>query len=126
MNASLADLIEKQRAGLQLPELGSSLALGQPRQVSLDVIPAGGMTSPVEAGASSVSSGLAAAGAPAAATLIGGLMQAQALQESQQRKSSSQAQAEIGKGLSESISQSSQAQINPLKSLIANYRAAIR
>lgn len=123
MNASLANLIAQQRAGLQLPELGSSLALGQPRQVSLDVMPPGGMNSSVEAGG--VSSGLAAAGAPAAATLISGLMQAQALQESQQRKSSSQAQAEIGKGLSESISQSSQAQINPLKSLIANYRAAI-
>ena len=120
---TLADLMKEQQ-GLQLPELGASTKFGEPRQISLGVetdvtAPSASSMTP-EAGQA-----LGAAIPQGLATLASGVMQARRIGEKQRRQSASEAAAETGKGRSEAISQTSQGQINPLKALIANYRAAI-
>lgn len=120
---TLADLMKEQQ-GLQLPELGSSIKFGEPREISLGVDT--DITAPVaEEMSPGMGQALGSAIPQGLATAASGIMKAQMIGEQQRRKSKSEAEAEKGKGRYEAVSQSSQGQINPLKSLIANYRAAI-
>jgi hypothetical protein len=120
---TLADLMTEQK-GLTLPELGSSVQFGEPRQISLGVDT--DIAAPAAEGMSAgMGQALGSAIPQGLATLASGVMKAQMIGEQQRRKSKSEAEAEKGKGRYEAVSQSSQGQINPLKSLIANYRAAI-
>jgi len=120
---TLADLMAEQK-GLTLPELGSSMQFGEPRQISLGVDT--DVTAPAAEGMSAgMGQALGSAIPQGLATAASGIMKAQMIGEQQRRKSKSEAEAEKGKGRYEAMSQSSQGQINPLKSLISNYRAAI-
>jgi hypothetical protein len=117
---TLADLMKEQQ-GLTLPQLGASAQFGQPREISLGADLGA-------SDASAASTGMASIGAAipqGLATAASGVMQAQATLEKQKRKAMSEGASEAGKGRYETQQKTSQAQINPLKALIANYRASI-
>lgn len=118
---TLEDIINQNR-GLTMPELGASAGFGQPREISL------GAQTDLSPGASmdpQLAASLGQAVPAAVGQLASGVMQAQMIGEKQKRKALSEGVTEVAKGMSQAQSQATEAQINPLRSLIANYRAAI-
>lgn len=142
---TLEQLIKEQQ-GLTLPELGSSAmppeskfsltgpavrpepqyTLGAETQLpaAKSVEQLSGEVAADAAGASGMAS-IGAAIPQGLATAASGIMKAQAILEQQKRKAMSEGAAEASKGVFQAQSQAGQAKINPLKALIANYRASI-